>query len=105
MGRREEFLQETPKARPVFDKISQQYAQLNQDELVTTAIRTLKSRGAPVSLGPSEYFTKAFRKIRGSESLVTYDPDAYRRSKKRRPKGKAEGNKQSKPSSGTMKLK
>ncbi len=93
LKRRTEFFQESNKLKPVFDKVTQEYGELKQDDSVTNAIQVLKEQTkAPVSLGPSEFCRKAFTEVKEAQKMLSLDPDNYQGKKKTRlkqsPKGK-----------------
>jgi hypothetical protein len=104
LTRRQAYQAESENLRRIFVKVLQRYAELQQDDLVTNAIKILSRRAsAPMSLGPSKYFKTAQTNTTKRLQILSDDPDAYRRRRKHTPAASAKGKKQSMPSTGRKK--
>jgi hypothetical protein len=85
MKRRADFLEANKQLSPIVAKAVKEYAALKKDAAVKDALQVIaKRKNSPVSLGPSKDLTTAITKLRKAEEMVSFNPDAYRRSSKRK---------------------
>jgi hypothetical protein len=84
MQRRADFMEAAEDLEPTYNKLRAEYNTLKQDVDIKTALGVLKERyKVNFSLGPSDNVQRAVRRLREVQEMVSFDPDAFRRPKKK----------------------